>query len=120
GPDRLAVDAETGHQLAFAVQGRDTAGRGATGTLRRRQPIIGGFVSASRTLVAPQRLLLESQPASLALTKADTCAMSARPVSSRFSADMTLPMSWDDLAPAAAIASVTVASTSAGLSRAGR
>ena len=41
--------------------------------------------------------------------------MSARPESFGFNAAMTFPMSWLDLAPVAAIASVTAASTSVSL-----
>src|SRR5262249_48321252 len=116
GPGRLTREAGTSVPTRFR---RTRAGHTADdlrrnpAAPRRRHHIIGRFTSASRILTATRAPSAGSQPVSLALTMADTCAISARPVSSRFSTDMTLPMSCADLAPAVAIARATVLSISA-------
>ena len=60
------------------------------------------------------------QPASLALTSADTLPMSARPATFGFTIAMTLPMSEGAFAPLADTASATIAATSASASCCGR
>src|SRR5262249_31577741 len=78
--------------------------------------IIGDDFSAARTL----RSHAPNQPASLDLTFAETCAISAQPVSGALIAAMTVPIAALPSPPVLAIAAVIAASISASFIRCGR